>query len=357
MSTPPPPAPGRPDDEPLEPMKIRTPEDVITAVPYLLGFHPRDSLVVAAFDGPRNFAAIRIDLPGPEPEPREFEVEAAITEILTRHRFAKAVLIGYGTEEGVLPCADRVHEALARAGVRVADCLRVDEGRWWSLTCVNSSCCPPEGKPYDASRSVVAATATYLGLAAAPSREALAEMIEADETVQQEIREATGRAERRLRHVWSADPRETPKETISEFVHRLGDLRARTRANENPISVEEIAEFSVLLGNLRLRDEAWVRIGEGDLNADIDLWTEVLRRTSPDFAAPPATLLAFAAYMAGNSGMARVALDRADEADPYYSLAALLHMMVSAAVPPSTLRKFVAQQNLDDAYDTPREPS
>ncbi|MEV5576592.1 DUF4192 domain-containing protein [Spirillospora sp. NPDC052269] len=352
MSTPLPPTPGRPDGEPLEPMKIRTPEDVINVVPYLLGFHPRDSLVVAAFDGPRNFAAIRIDLPGPEAKPLGLEIEAGIAKILTGHHFAKAVLIGYGTEEAVLPCADRAHEALERAGVSVADCLRVHEGRWWSLTCANLACCPLEGKPLDATGSVVAATATYMGLAAAPSREALAEMIEPDQTIQEEVQEAIGRAERRLWRVWSADPRKTPAEAVSEFVQRLEDLRSRTRARENPISIEEIAELSVLLGNLRLRDEAVVRIGEGD-NADIDLWADVLRRTSPDFAAPPATLLAFAAYMAGNGAMALVALERADEADSSYSLAALLRVVVSEAVPPSKLRDLLGQQNLGDAYGTP----
>ncbi|MEV5573910.1 DUF4192 family protein [Spirillospora sp. NPDC052269] len=57
--------------------------------------------------------------------------------------------------------------------------------------------------------------------------------------------------------------------------------------------------------------------------------------------------------MAGNGAMALVALVRADEADPSYSLAALLRVVVSEAVPSSKLRDLLGQQNLGDAYGTP----
>lgn len=356
MSTPLPPT-GRPDGVPPEPMTLRTPEDLINAVPYLLGFHPRNSLVVAAIRGNHDFAAIRIDLPGPQPEPREIELELGIPEILTSRGYKSAFLIGYGDKDAVLDCADRVHEVLWTAKVGVLDCLRVHEGRWWSLLCASLTCCPPEGKPLDASSSVVAATATYQGLTAASSREVLAERIQPDQVAQQEIQKAIGRAERRLARAWSADMRKTPEDVVSDFVRRLDDLRARTRAKGTPITLDEIAELSVLLRNLRLRDEAWVRIGDGDLNADIDLWTDVLRRTSPGFAAPPATLLAYAAYLGGNGGMARVALDRAYDADPSYSLAMLVRAVINEGIPPSKLRGVVTQQSLGDAYGTPPKSS
>ncbi|MFD0856345.1 DUF4192 family protein, partial [Actinomadura adrarensis] len=44
------------------PMVIRNIPDAIAAVPYLLGFHPSDSLIVIAFAGPYGTCAIRVDL-------------------------------------------------------------------------------------------------------------------------------------------------------------------------------------------------------------------------------------------------------------------------------------------------------
>lgn len=56
-----------PSDQP--PLSLRTPADVIAAVPYLLGFHPADSLVVVALRGKRVVFVARGDLPGPATGP------------------------------------------------------------------------------------------------------------------------------------------------------------------------------------------------------------------------------------------------------------------------------------------------
>src|SRR6185312_4232006 len=44
-------------------INLATPQDIIAAVPYLLGFHPDDSLVVIAITARRVFVIVRYDLP------------------------------------------------------------------------------------------------------------------------------------------------------------------------------------------------------------------------------------------------------------------------------------------------------
>jgi hypothetical protein len=51
-----------------------------------------------------------------------------------------------------------------------------------------------------------------------------------------------------------------------------------------------------------------------------------------------AALLAFAAWLAGDGALAWCALDRCEEAEPGYRMAALLTHALAAALPPSSWR-------------------
>ncbi|MFD0787811.1 DUF4192 family protein, partial [Micromonospora azadirachtae] len=50
-------------------LAVRSPADLLAAVPYLLGFHPADSVVVVAMRGRRVVFAARADLPDPAEDP------------------------------------------------------------------------------------------------------------------------------------------------------------------------------------------------------------------------------------------------------------------------------------------------
>jgi len=101
------------------------------------------------------------------------------------------------------------------------------------------------------------------------------------------------------------------------------------------------------LRELRVRDEAWVRINEDDPTEDIRFWRDILRRVDERFADAPASLLAYAAYVGGDGSLANVALDRAS---PDYSMAALLRSVIDAGVPPSEVRLRMSPEELADIY-------
>ncbi|MFA1544403.1 DUF4192 domain-containing protein [Actinomadura monticuli] len=324
----------------MAPLVIRSAQDAIAAVPYLLGFHPSRSLVVIGFEGrDHGTCAIRLDLPAAEAAGR-------VAALLAANGFTRSLLLGYGPAAEVAESAAPVRAALSSAGVPAAEAIRVADGRWWSLTC-HDDCCPPEGTPYDISASVVAARATFAGHVALADRAELVRSVQPLEgPVRTAMRRATARAERRrLARVPSPA-------TAGEDVAYLLALLTRAR-NGSPPTDDEVARLGILLTDLRLRDEAWIRIDEEAPAADIAFWRDVLRRVEDAYAPAPASLLAFAAYSTGDGGLANVALQRALDADPGYSMAAILREVINAGIPPSQLRLRMTSDQLAAAYDDP----
>ncbi|WP_242906050.1 DUF4192 domain-containing protein [Actinomadura terrae] len=327
----------------MNPLVIRSAQDAIAVVPYLLGFHPSGSLVVIAFDGPDGTCAVRVDLPSPDP--------VNVSGMLAGNGYLRVLLLAYGTPEESTPATTTMRAALAAAGIEVMQAIRVSDGRWWSLTC-DEDCCPPEGIPFDIKSSVLAAEATLAGHVALPDRTDLADSLRPlTGPARQAMCEATLRAERRFLG-WARDGTSSfqfQALLVQEGVAVVPVLLAQARAGTRP-SNDEVARLAFLLTELRVRDEAWVRIDEDDPTADIDFWRDVVRRVEPPYAAAPAALLAFAAYAAGNGGLANVALDRALDADPTYSMAVILREVMAAGIPPTKARMRMTPEELAAAY-------
>lgn len=315
---------------------IRTAQDAIAAVPYLLGFHPSRSLVVIGFGGRASgTCAIRLDLPSSDAAGRA-------AAVLADNGFRRSLLLGYGPPDEVADSAAALTEALNSAGVPVAEAIRVADGRYWPLTCDD---CPPEGIPYDISASVVAAQATFAGQVALADRDELVRSVQPLGGLAREaMRRATARAEKRLRH-------DTPDE-----IAFIDALLTRAHAGTRPTD-DEAARLGVLLTDLRVRDEAWIRIDQDAPSADIAFWRDILRRVETPYAPAPASLLAFAAYSAGDGGLANVALERALAADPAYSMAVILGEVINAGIPPSKLRMRMTPDQLATAYDDQHKAS
>lgn len=312
--------------------RIRRPEDLLAAVPYLLGFHPADSAVVLGIAGGQLTFAARADLPAPGEAPEALADHLAA--VLARQRVRAAVLVGYGPAERVEPALTALRAVLP---IDVYDVLRVTEGRYWSYTCANPECCDPAGTPFDVSTSPVAAAATYAGAVALPDREALvARIAPVDGAGRESMRRATVRARERL----ARDP--SAVLPTGEAAVRAAIERYRSGG---ALTDDEVAELTVLLRSVPVRDRAWREITEPEPH--VRLWADVLRRAEPDLAAPPASLLAFAAWRAGDGALAAVAVERALACDPGYSLARLLADILRAGTPPSVL---------DNWPDLPADP-
>jgi len=110
----------------LVPLKVSGPEGLLAAVPTMLGFHPRDSLVLLCLTGPRRRVGpvARVDLPPGR--------DRALANQLTDHarRYAdEVVLISYQTSRRRPPFLDDLLGRLAAAGIDVMDAIVVRDGR------------------------------------------------------------------------------------------------------------------------------------------------------------------------------------------------------------------------------------
>ncbi|MEV4845805.1 DUF4192 domain-containing protein [Micromonospora matsumotoense] len=317
-------------------LTVRSPADLITAVPYLIGFHPTDSIVVVAMRGRRIVFAARADLPEPGADPTL--PARHLGDVIGRQDAESTTVIGFGPPERVTPTVDAVRSALVAIGLPVLDALRVTDRRYWSYLCEAPDCCPPDGTPYDPDVSQVAAAAVYAGQVALPDRAALTAQVAPAEGIDRvALRRAGDRAERRLLQQLEAAPAtdEFGERTIRKSgVAAVRQAQRRHRRGER-LTDDEVAWLTLLLTHLPVRDHAWERTDGRE--EDITFWSEVLRRTEEELVPAPSCLLAFAAWRAGQGALAAVALERALTTRPDYTLALLLDDLLRRGVPPSDL--------------------
>lgn len=157
-------------------IRLRGAADIITVLPYHLGYRPDDSLVVVCLTGNRIGMVGRIDLPPEEVDPSLVTVE--LLPVVSRERPDAVVLVGFERRlGGSEPASVAMRDAIRSVGIAVANRLRVRDGRWWSLDCPGD-CCPADGEPVPADDEVPAVADYVLrGRHPAPSRADLTDLL------------------------------------------------------------------------------------------------------------------------------------------------------------------------------------
>lgn len=336
-------------------LAVRSTVDLLAVVPYLLGFHPTDSLVVVAMRGGQMVFAARSDLPRSRASAAARAAFAdQLARVVARQGAQTASVIGYGAPDRVAAAVPAVCDALTRCGLEILDALRVTAGRYWSLLCADPECCPPDGTAFDVTTSALTAAAVFAGQVVLPDRTALTRQVApAGGQTRESMRQATERAVDRLATLIVTQPvtgsgvsaggpgtrAGTELGAARVAVLRAGKAVVRealSRAEAGGrLTDDEVAWLTLLLCHQPVRDFAWERTTPDEWQ--IALWTDVLQRAEPDLAPAPASLLAFAAWRSGHGALASVALERALGTDPAYSMALLLDDMLRSGLPPSIL--------------------
>ncbi len=337
-------------------VRITSTTDLLTLIPYLLGFQPDSSLVLVAInDDGRLTNASRLTLPTVDTPlgPLHTALDQVATTI-TEHTGAGVLLAGYGPAEQVEPAVSAATVTLRTAGVTIRETLRVADGRFWRLGCDDPDICPPEGIPFDPTDSPVTATAVYAGLVALPDREALAATLAPiTGPARDRMVAATVAACAFLSDLMDAagpaGSGEHPDAALDTPLGRALQRAARTylthaqhsyRARQ-PVDDERAATLTVLLQLPSLYDFA-ARQTTGE-RWQIEMWTDLVRRAEPEFAAAPATLLALAAIQAGTGALADIAVHCALDADPDDHFAQVLASAIRAGIDPDTVTALLAE--------------
>jgi hypothetical protein len=347
-----------PATRPAPLLRVGSPESMLAVIPRLLGFHPTQSLVVVGAGPPRGRieVAFRYDLPEPPDPAAAAKIAAHATGVLARHQLTLAVVAGYGPGPMVTPVADALVGELRRAEITLHDMLRVEGGKYWSYSCQDPHCCPPEGVPFDPDDHPAAETMAAAGNKALRDRAALAATIAPlGGLAAESMRQATRRAERRATALISAglgqgldDGAAGP--LIEEGLRAVSAAIGVYRGGGQITSHDRIAWLAVSLTDLRVRDDAWARMDPGHVEAHLRLWIDLVRRAPSRYVPPAAALLAFTAWQAGNGALANLAAERALAADPEYSMALLILDAVGAGMPPSAARLPMTPEEVAASY-------
>ena len=330
-------------------LRLSGPGSLIAAVPHLLGFPPEESLVLVGLNGPRSRLGLtmRADLPadGPTSAPTVDELEPLVEALLRdgSSQCLAMVISECADQDGVAPYVDLVahlDEALFSARLEASDIVLVRAGCWRSYLCPDPHCCPVEGTAVPPAHGELAAYAAYSGSVVRDSRSALISMIAPDP-------DAVAATERALDHVCQemADASSSgTSQAYRDRIERAIDRRvsALVAGTARPLSHRDVARMSVALVDRPLRDRVAGHCLQESASAAESLWIDLLRRLPTPLDAAPATLLALSSWARGDGAMANVALDRALDSNPGYSLAQLVRTALDHALPPGTVREMLA---------------
>lgn len=311
-----------------QPFRIRSEADVLALVPYTLGFHPVDSLVLVTLDEQKRPFQARIDLPD------DLEELPLIAEHLVgaalRNGAERALVVVY-SDDACLgeAAAEALAETLDRSGVATLLAIRADGQRWFPL---GSDDPDPEGRPYDVRGHELSSRAVLDGRVTFRDRGELVDSLAPlDPGVVDEVEAAHG------------DLPPLPgagQELLLESLWLMEQVRTLVAAPPEVPVVEPDVAARVLraVANRDVRDLVWCDVTRQNADGHVALWREVVRRSPEALVAPAAGLLAFSAWLAGDGALAWCAVDRCLCADPDHVLGQLVGEALTTAMPPTAWR-------------------
>jgi hypothetical protein len=323
-----PPSPPTPEAPTI--LRARTPGDLLAYVPVVFGFHPTDSVAMLSL-GAGEPCHARIDLPTDLDEVRA--VTRHLADAAKRNGADRVAVIVYtGSAPAARRVVERLDTRLQRAGIDLVCAARADGGRWWALRDSGRGERGP-GTPYDLRTHPFTAQAVLDGTVVLGSRDDLAATLQGDAGEQARLGlVADDAADRLVDAVRESGAR-------AALVAEGRWVRQRVRrylADAGPLDDDDAARLAVaILTSIEVRDVAWAELDRDTAAAHVRLWRDLVRRLPEELRAPPAGLLAFAAWQAGHGALAWCAVDVCQAADPAHGLAGLVAQALAGALPPS----------------------
>jgi uncharacterized protein DUF4192 len=324
-------------------------------VPALIGFHPRESLVLIATGGRtgrRIGLTVRVDLPPPE------HLDAVIADavrglLLDDPAGAAAIVLSAGPHGGAGPhrmeVAAAVLAALDQQGVDVHTMVWAQSTETGTPWACYDGCCG--GILPDPASTAFAASVVAGGQVIHSDRGELERLVGPAD------RERIRRRERlligRLDTIAGVDDRGAdpgpadagPVDPVAAGLALVDHAIAATAAGRLRLSDETddatVVELACALTDLAVRDAALLRNVGPTAGAAEQLWTALVRELPDPEAAEPATLLAVSALLRGDGALANVALDRAEQAWPGHRLSRMLRTAADIGIRPAQVRAWL----------------
>jgi Domain of unknown function (DUF4192) len=319
-------APRRRRQEPRRRLKVGQPDELLAIIPYVVGFHPDESIVAVFIKSGRIWLTARMELP---PESAADQLAEHIDYLAKRHGTQALAIVAYGA--ATLPTHRLLTGLMDRLGKhhKLTDVLYVGHGRWWSLTCAED-CCPLSGTPFDPGSHPVSAAAVFAGLGARASRQELAASI-------------SGPPEAELPRVRALA--DSLLAELEDFDNHSAAARLMARLVDSATSDRGVLDertcllLGILVTDVHMRDLAWAQISPTNAEEHVRLWGAVVAHVPPTLAAAPLCLLGMAAWVGGSGALLNCCCERLTLLDPSYSMGRLLCEISAQGIPPSLWRQ------------------
>lgn len=319
--------------------RIGNPAELIIALPYLLGFHPRDSLVLVTLQAgvpPAVGLVLRANLPPPGAED---QVVAQLRAPLRTRGTSVVVAVVIGGPPRAPAVVDPLRAALGEDGVTLSHTLWAEStsrgARWSDLDEPGLAGLLPDPTTGD-----LALAAAVAGVVTFADRQEVARLVRPDPD--------DVLARRGVLLDVAVDVLDGPAEPGAQL-RLVRDAVEAAGTGRLPETDDEVVRLAVALSDPTVRDGClgWC---VGDTAAAAErLWQALTRMTPAPEVAEPASLAAMSAYLRGDGALAVMALERAEQAWPGHNLSTLLHHVVGNAVPPGRLDRFVRDAAADAA--------
>ena len=317
---------------------LTSPHDLLAAIPFLIGYHPSDSLVIVSLKEETIGMAMRVDYPSLNNEAGEGQAYAALISHLVQAGAQGALVVAYAPADrnDGDEILQKIATALSNVDIPLRESLLIWQGRWRSVLCSETNCCPKTGRelPEIATSRIAVEQVAQGRPMPFEDLEGLADSIASLPLANDENFRTTV-SEHRI------DPLSPTLQLAQrECAVAVIDLASRFIAGSIGRDIDEDQELSarVIAGvsDIQVRDFA---LGSHD-GATVDIywamWRYLTRIAPSGYVAPLACLLAALSYERGEGALAQRSLDRALSEDPAYSLATLLRRVFSAGWPPES---------------------
>ncbi|GIG69324.1 DUF4192 domain-containing protein [Phytomonospora endophytica] len=307
-------------------LDLNTPEAVIAAVPYLIGYHPQaPNLVILGIRDGKVTVSGNLDLePGMAalPIPAGF-VDASLADTL--------LLIGFGPPELTEAIVTGVAQLMELLDVDVALALIVHDGRCFGLRGET----PPEGvavPPPDTAMTddmPVFADRDAVDALFAPARgPAYDTALAAIDTFRSTVDAISHPADH------------------SAFVTASLELLHQVTTDPQTLDTDQTARLTVALTFGEVRDAAMAAVDDDPAGATEDIWRHLVSHAPPELRTAPAVLAAYSAWRGGAGHIAAAALRVIEDQSPQDPTAQQLRRLIDLAAHPDTVAAYRPGQAL-----------
>ncbi len=295
-------------------------DELVTSVPFLIGFEPKDSIVVVGVKDDKIECAMRIDYP----EQSQFEQYTSLAKLLMAQGVEGVIVLTYFPDNITDPeSAIDLQVTFNHYKLEVMDSIVVFNGRYKSMFEDDG---PENGHPIPDIKSSRLALETVMEGTPLPFNSI--ESMRASLSLYDESPELI----RHISTISEVDDDEGRRLGAKTFDKLLSEFAKTGKCSD----YKDVALLLVSLKDVVVRDYLLGSITEENVSDIRSLWRWLLLVAPDGYKTPIACLNAAIAYESGDGAGAHIFLDIAVKEEEDYSLASILKRVFNAGWPPES---------------------